>query len=58
MLALIGSKLICALLLVGPNAVPLPEGGSAWVYIAIAAASCAVAVALKARSDARQRAAN
>lgn len=49
MLALAGAKLIGAFLLVSPVAVHVPEGGSAWAYVTIAAASCAVALALKAR---------
>jgi hypothetical protein len=47
MVAILGSKLIAAVLVVA-----VPEGGSAWMYLTIAAASCAVAVALKARTGA------
>lgn len=50
MVAVLGPKLIAAVLLVMP--VAMPEGGSAWMYLTIAAASCAVAVALKTRTGA------
>lgn len=48
MVAVLGPKLIAAVLLVLP--VAMPEGGSACMYLTIAAASCAVAVALKTRT--------
>ena len=50
MLVVLGPKLIAAVLLVAH--VAMPEGGSPWMYLTIAAASCAVAVALKARTGA------
>ncbi len=53
MLAVLGPKLLIgAILAVAPVAVAVPEGGSAWMYLTIAAASCAVAVALKAKTGA------
>ncbi len=52
MLAVLVPHMIAAVLQVSPTAVPVPEGGSAWMYLTIAAASCAVAVALKARTGA------